>query len=281
MANRRFTTLSEATRAKWRSVPVLSVDRSDCGVEKLNLNGHELWSADRASTSRRLLSLTESSSKHLVVTPNVDHVLQMRTSDALQAAYRESSLRLIDGMPLVMLLRLLGARNARRNTGADLLENLVNDSVGGIQKIVILGGPPGLEAAVQTRVRADYPDSAVSVVPMPFITTVDDAASHEAIALIREADPDYVFLCLGAPKQEHWFLEWRHLLPDAVYIGAGASGEIFAGQVKRAPKLLQTVGCEWMWRLALEPRRLWKRYLRRGPSFILVVLKSVYWKWVR
>jgi N-acetylglucosaminyldiphosphoundecaprenol N-acetyl-beta-D-mannosaminyltransferase len=92
---------------------------------------------------------------------------------------------------------------------------------------------------------------------------------------IKNFAPDIVFLCLGAPKQESWFMEWRDLLPDGVYIGAGAAVDFAAGVSTRAPAQLQRLGMEWVWRLAQEPKRLAKRYLIKGPRFLVIAARSI------
>ena len=95
------------------------------------------------------------------------------------------------------------------------------------------------------------------------------------IAQLRDVAPDIVFVCLGAPKQELWYLQWRDQLPPAVYIGAGAAVDFAADRVRRAPKLVQRIGAEWVWRLAQEPRRLAGRYLGKGPAFLFVIGRSL------
>jgi N-acetylglucosaminyldiphosphoundecaprenol N-acetyl-beta-D-mannosaminyltransferase len=93
--------------------------------------------------------------------------------------------------------------------------------------------------------------------------------------MIRAAAPDIVLAGLGSPKQERWIDEHMEQYGAPVSIGVGISFSFICGQVPRAPRLLRAVGFEWAWRLACEPRRLWRRYLLRGSRFVPIVLRDL------
>lgn len=212
----------------------------------------------------------------LVVTPNVDQVLNLRHNESLRRAYDVASVRLIDGSPLKLLARVLGARSIQRITGADLLVEcfIAADRIG--WKIAVMGGSPGSGERAQTRLFGGNTGERFRQIELPALGSPADPRSTHSIEALSEFGPDLVFVCLGSPKQEEWYLHWRSLLPSAVYIGAGAALDFAAGDIRRAPKVLQHLGLEWLWRLLLEPRRLAHRYLIKGPKFIQVVIHS--WK---
>jgi N-acetylglucosaminyldiphosphoundecaprenol N-acetyl-beta-D-mannosaminyltransferase len=108
----------------------------------------------------------------------------------------------------------------------------------------------------------------------PFGFEKDTNENARIIEMIRKADPDILFVGLGAPKQEKWIYAHRHDFKVPVSIGIGAGFEFVSGMVKRAPKWMQGIGMEWLWRLAQEPGRLWKRYLVDDMSFFWLVLKQ-------
>jgi N-acetylglucosaminyldiphosphoundecaprenol N-acetyl-beta-D-mannosaminyltransferase len=92
--------------------------------------------------------------------------------------------------------------------------------------------------------------------------------------MIRDPKPDILFVGLGAPKQERWIYKYRNEYKVPVSIGVGVSFEFVSGMVKRAPLWMQRGGLEWFWRLMMEPKRLWKRYLIDDPIFFWLVFKQ-------
>lgn len=222
----------------------------------------------------RIDQLTKSGAAHLVVTANIDHIIDLHRHTELESAYQHASLRTIDGTPVLWLYRLLGAKDLHRHTGADLLEETAAASHRFNWTIAVTGGEESTLAAAATNLRLRYPQARVFAVPMPMLTTVDDAASGSTIQALTALKPDLVFVCLGAPKQESWFLQWKGELPPAVYIGAGAAVEFAAGTKRRAPRFAQRLGFEWAWRLGQEFRRLAPRYLVKGPQFVAIAFTT-------
>jgi N-acetylglucosaminyldiphosphoundecaprenol N-acetyl-beta-D-mannosaminyltransferase len=121
----------------------------------------------------------------------------------------------------------------------------------------------------------EFPTVRIVGVSSPDIDLSKDAAeSSDAIEAVRAAKPDLLFLALGAPKQEIWGLRIREAVAPAVIVGVGASLDFVAGEVKRAPRWVSQIGFEWLYRLAREPRRLWRRYLLRDPKFLAIVVRQ-------
>ncbi len=222
-----------------------------------------------------IAELIRESVPHLVVTANVDHVLNLVDDADLRSAYAAASVRLIDGAPVAMIARRLGLADVHRHTGADLLPQLVDKSRSAGWRIAITGGGDGVSAAAAARLQRLYPGASVFSVDFPWIASIDDPRSEEAIDELKQIDPDIVFLCLGSPKQEMWYAQWLNVLPPAVYVGAGAAVDFAAGRANRAPIPIQRIGLEWAWRLGQEPRRLAHRYLVKGPRFATVAVKSL------
>ncbi|MFC9760541.1 WecB/TagA/CpsF family glycosyltransferase [Rhodococcus jostii] len=236
------------------------------------------WKLDIASNSAVIARMSELRSglgQHLVVTMNVDQLLDLAEGSALADAYDIASMRLIDGMPIVFLARLLGAKDVHRNTGADLLIQCSEVASKMGWKIAIAGGKSTTAEKATRNLSMRYPSAEIVSIDFPMMEGSQLPLFEQVAAELRAVAPDLVFLCLGAPKQERWFLEHRELLPDGVYIGAGAAVDFAAGDIARSPVWLQRIGFEWAHRLVTEPRRLWRRYLVRGPRFISVVLASL------
>ncbi|MFU8945154.1 WecB/TagA/CpsF family glycosyltransferase [Mycetocola zhadangensis] len=211
----------------------------------------------------------------LIVTPNVDQTIDLDRDPGFREAYQRAALRLIDGAPLLVLARLLGATGVHRHTGADLLPFLVGESEREGWTVAIAGGAPGASDLAAARLRKAHPGAKVVSVPFPHLPDVGDPQSQAVVDNLYRHAPDIVFLCLGAPKQEMWFTHWRSVLPDAVYVGAGAAVDFAAGTASRAPRFLRRLGGEWLWRLVQEPRRLGRRYLLKGPAFLAIAYRSL------
>lgn len=243
--------------------------------ELVALGGRELFTGTGAELIDRLAGLVASDVPALIVTPNVDQVLELEENEEFRRAFDAASLRLIDGMPIVILARILGARGVHRHTGADLLPSVAGEARERGWRVAITGGADDVIEAAVRRLSKRYEGADVVGIPFPLISSPDDERARVAVAQLREHEPDVVFLCLGAPKQELWFTHWREELPAAVFVGAGAAVDFAAGTVLRAPAIVQRLALEWLWRLAREPRRLARRYLGRGPRFLAVIARSI------
>ncbi|MHA7141952.1 WecB/TagA/CpsF family glycosyltransferase [Arthrobacter sp. Sr33] len=243
--------------------------------EGVRLGRWRLFNGDTVQLLTEIGSLVDSKQPHLVVTPNVDQVLDLQESPALRRAYDAASLRLVDGAPLVAVLRLLGARDIHRHTGADLLPLMAEHSADTGWRIAILGGNGDVGRRAAATLMDSYPGSVVHSIPFPYVKDVSETASSNAVDALAAWKPAVVFICLGSPKQEAFFSHWRADLPPAVYIGAGAAADFAAGSKRRAPAAVQNLGLEWTWRLIQEPRRLAGRYLVKGPRFIRPAISSL------
>ncbi|MCC3266573.1 WecB/TagA/CpsF family glycosyltransferase [Arthrobacter gengyunqii] len=245
------------------------------GNDQIYLAGMPLFSGDENELKNALQSMINSDRQHLIVTANVDQAIDLADSASLYKAYERASLRLVDGMPLIVLARLLGVKNLPRHTGADLLPTAAAWSMKYGWRVAIVGGAAEIGAKAAILLCEKYPGSNISHIDFPVVSDVTAEACGAVAYSLRELDPDIVFICLGSPKQEKWMDHWSEHLPSAVFVGAGAAVDFAAGAKSRAPKSVQVLGLEWVWRLAQEPRRLAGRYLLKGPKFLLIVRNSL------
>jgi exopolysaccharide biosynthesis WecB/TagA/CpsF family protein len=239
------------------------------------LAGHTVFTGNDRELIEALVQLKAASRPQFVITPNVNQTLALEAEPRLRTAYETASLRLLDGMPLVLLARILGSRSAQRHTGADLLPKVVGRSVELNWKIAIAGGSNEASSRAASNLRSRYPGADVVPVSVPQLADVSDPQSTIVIEVLHQLRPDIVFLCLGSPKQEQWFVQWQSWLPAAVYVGAGAAVDFAAGHATRAPRWMQKACLEWLWRLGQEPSRLAGRYLIHGPGFAKIAARSI------
>jgi N-acetylglucosaminyldiphosphoundecaprenol N-acetyl-beta-D-mannosaminyltransferase len=240
------------------------------------IDGRSLFRGSSADLLTEFDKLQQAGGVHLVMTLNVDQLVCLEGSAAFRAAFDQSSIRTIDGWPVLQLSRILGAADVERLAGADLLPLCVQAASHFGWRVVLAGGADGVAERAVQRFRGRFPAADVWAQELPWSADGDSAATSEdaSVARLQAIKPDIVFVCLGAPKQELWVESRREYLPDAIYIGAGAALDFAAGVQRRAPRLLQRVGLEWVWRLMFSPRRLWRRYLLRGPRFALIAVSS-------
>ena len=174
-----------------------------------------------------------------------------------------------DGMPLVWGLKRLGVPSATRVYGPHLTPAILSRAAAEGIPVGFYGGSPQVLDRLIRRVSAEFPNLLIAYkMSPPFreTTVVEEAEIGRAI---NASGARILFVGLGCPKQELWMVRQRGSV-QAVMIGIGAAFDFLAGAKRQAPSLLQRSGLEWFFRLATEPRRLWKRYLSQNPRFVLL-----------
>jgi N-acetylglucosaminyldiphosphoundecaprenol N-acetyl-beta-D-mannosaminyltransferase len=204
-----------------------------------------------------------------IATPNVDHLRIISERPDLLRMVNEASLRIADGMPLVWASRLHGTPLPERITGAGLAFSLTTAAARAGTSIFLLGGDPGdaeAAAAVLKRLNPDLKIAGLMCPPPGF--EQDSVQMTEIGNALHSAKPDLVYSCFGFPKQELVISALRDRVPSTWFLGLGGSLAIVSGRTRRAPEWMQNIGMEWAWRLGLEPRRLFHRYIVRDLPFV-------------
>jgi N-acetylglucosaminyldiphosphoundecaprenol N-acetyl-beta-D-mannosaminyltransferase len=210
-----------------------------------------------------------------VVTPNAHHIVTLQDDFYFQEIYRNSFLSVSDGVPLLWAAKFLGTPLQGRVNGTDLFERLCAVGAEKGLKIFLLGGRPGAAEQAAQVLQHQHPNLKISGTYCPPYGFENDAREREHINnLVKTASPDILFVGLGAPKQEKWIYENYRQLAVPVSIGIGVSFELVSNMVTRAPVVMQRLGLEWLFRLLVEPRRLWKRYVLGNTIFVWLVIKQ-------
>jgi N-acetylglucosaminyldiphosphoundecaprenol N-acetyl-beta-D-mannosaminyltransferase len=208
--------------------------------------------------------------KHYVCLAPIHNVLACQDDPELKRIFNQSGLTTPDGMPLVWMAWAKGYRRADRVYGPDLMESLCRRSVGPGYRHFLLGGHPGVAQQVEALLERRFPGlRVVGTLSPPFSPMTGDREA-EMLATINAASPDIVWVALGSPRQEHWMADCIASLDATVLIGVGAAFDFLSGRKRQAPRWMQRSGLEWLFRLASEPRRLWRRYLRYPIFFLLL-----------
>ena len=174
-----------------------------------------------------------------------------------------------DGVPLVWALRALGHAEATRVYGPDLMARYCERSARTGTSIYLYGGRSDEALAQLTAALLErFPGLRIAGGWSPPFRELGDDERDEVAERINATGADVVWVGIGQPKQEKWMAEMRDRLQAPILAGVGAAFDFHAGLVAQAPDWMQRIGLEWVFRLAKEPRRLWRRYLRYNPRFV-------------
>jgi N-acetylglucosaminyldiphosphoundecaprenol N-acetyl-beta-D-mannosaminyltransferase len=197
---------------------------------------------------------------HQVATINADFVVNSLHDPELQRILQESDMATADGMPLVWGARLLGVPIEDRVTGADMVPALAERAAERDHSLFLLGARPGVAAQAADILVQRHPALKIAGVLSPPQSSVLEM-DPSIIETIRAARPDILLVAFGNPKQEKFINMYARQLQVPVMIGVGGTFDMIAGVTRRAPQWMQKSGLEWVYRLAQEPQRLWKRYV--------------------
>ena len=210
-----------------------------------------------------------------VVTPNAQHVLSLQRDTDFRDIYDKAFLAVPDGVSLLWSAKFLKTPLNGRVNGTDLFEELSAVAEKKGLKIFLLGGRPGAAEAAKRTLQARHPNLKIVGTYCPPYGFESQPGELALInSKIKAAAPDILFVGLGAPKQEKWIYNNYQELGVPVSLGIGVSFELVADMVQRAPLWMQKWGLEWLFRLIVEPKRLWKRYVMGNPQFMWLVLKQ-------
>lgn len=209
---------------------------------------------------------------HVVITANASHLCMMRRDDELRSATQAGDLAVADGMSVVWALRGLGRPVPERVAGVDLMTALLAAGDRESLRVYFLGARREVVEALVATCRTRYPGLVVAGSRDGYFKP--DA--HPAIVEeIRASAAHLLFVGMPSPFKETWVQRHRDRLAVPVIIGVGGSFDVLAGFIQRAPRLAQRLGLEWAWRLVMEPRKLWKRYLSTNTEFLWLVAREL------
>lgn len=234
-------------------------------MSRIKIFNYEVDSLRMSKAIDCILSWIDESSYpcRFVVTPNINHTVVLQKHTKLQNAYKDASLVLADGFPLILVSKLLRRPLPERVAGSELIPKLFETaSPDKIQKVFLLGAAEGVGERAATVIRSTYPSvEVVGVLSPSFGFENCKEQNKDIIRKINNAKPDVLVIGLGAPKQELWIHEHRKEIKAKVAFCVGATIDFIAGEKSQAPVWMRRVGLEWAHRILSEPRRLLGRYV--------------------
>jgi N-acetylglucosaminyldiphosphoundecaprenol N-acetyl-beta-D-mannosaminyltransferase len=211
-----------------------------------------------------------------VCTPNAQHIVLLSREIRLRQIYRDADLVVPDGFSLLLAARVLGSKFPERVCGVDLFEALCGSAAENGLRVFLLGGRPGSADSAASLMKIRHRGLEVDTYCPPFGFEKSESELARVADAVSQFRPNILFVALGAPKQEYWIYNHGLKLGVPVSLGVGGSFEMVAGIVPRAPRWIQDIGCEWLYRLAREPRRMWRRYLAGNIEFGLIILRQAF-----
>ena len=198
------------------------------------------------------------------------HALMVAQDDPeMLTALRGSTMVVPDGMPVVWAANLMGESLPNRVYGPELMRRYNERCRDRGHRVWLYGGrDQGSLAQLALDLRHSFPGIRIVGGYSPPFRPLTEAEEDEVVRQIEHDRPDVVWVGIGVPKQEKWMARMRDRLDAAALVGVGAAFDFHAGLVPQAPSWRQASGLEWVYRLAQEPRRLWKRYARYNPLFV-------------
>jgi N-acetylglucosaminyldiphosphoundecaprenol N-acetyl-beta-D-mannosaminyltransferase len=207
---------------------------------------------------------------------NVHTVMASAEDTELRAALFGSSLNVPDGQPLVWAINALGHSLAGRVYGPELMARACARSAESQQRFYLYGGRnQGALVQLALNLRQRYPGVKIVGGFSPPHRPLTSQEQQAVIGEINRSRADVVWIGIGVPKQEKWMAQMRGQLEAPVLIGVGAAFDFHAGLVPQAPTWIQDSGLEWAYRLAHEPRRLGRRYIRYNPRFVYAFARQL------
>jgi len=210
----------------------------------------------------------------VVCVANVHMIMEAHWHPDFNSVLQRADLVTPDGMPLVWMIKMLGAYNPSRVAGMDILLSLCKSAPEQNVSVFFLGSQEEILDRMGEKLRRDFPNLKVAgMQPLPF-RPLNPEEDKAIIQSINNSGASIVFVSLGCPKQEFWMTQHKDRI-QAVMIGLGGAFPVYAGIHKRAPRLVRDCGLEWLYRLLQEPRRLWGRYSKTIPPFIYLAVKQL------
>jgi N-acetylglucosaminyldiphosphoundecaprenol N-acetyl-beta-D-mannosaminyltransferase len=243
---------------------------------RVDLSGTLIDQVDRVAAIESIRDFLMSGTAHQIVTVNLDFLSIASTDARFQQTINDADLAVPDGMPVVWLSKLKGQSLSERVTGVDLVDECCAIAAETGDSVFLLGAGPGVADEAAKRLVERHPGLRVAGTYSPAMGKLSTDENAHMLQLVREAAPGFLFVALGAPRQDTWIHDHLDELNVPVSMGVGCVFDLIAGSVTRAPDWMQRFGFEWAYRLVQEPGRLWRRYLLKDiPTLGRLALDAV------
>jgi N-acetylglucosaminyldiphosphoundecaprenol N-acetyl-beta-D-mannosaminyltransferase len=235
---------------------------------QVNILGVSVTATNLSEATARIMQWISAKERTYVCVTGVHGIMESQRQPDLKAVHNAAGMVTPDGMPLVYIGKAAGHPSCGRVYGPDLMLEVCRQSVVHGYRHFFYGTTPQTLSLLTSRLTERFPGLQIAGTYSPPFRALTEAERIEVIGQINRASADIVWVGLSTPKQERWMAQNRSDLTAPVLIGVGAAFDFHAGTVRQAPRWMQPLCLEWLFRLLVEPRRLWKRYLLNNPQFL-------------
>ncbi len=243
-------------------------------LERVNILGVGVSAINMEQALAAFREWIERGSRQYVCVTPAHAVMDCYRDPSLQAVFNESGLTTPDGMAIVWLLRMHGRQHVGRVYGPDLMRAVCRISIEKGWRHYLYGGQPGVVECLKSTLEAEYEGICVVGMYSPPFRPMTEEEDRQVIAAINAASPDIVWVGISSPRQERWMHDHLGQLNASVMVGVGAAFDFVSGCKPQAPRWMQRIGMEWLFRLWMEPGRLWPRY-SQYPRFVILALAQL------
>jgi N-acetylglucosaminyldiphosphoundecaprenol N-acetyl-beta-D-mannosaminyltransferase len=255
-------------------VPISQSNMSKTDFERITFMGCPLDVVTPDKAADRAIEWCRGARRpHTLVTVNAAMLVMMQSDPALARACCAGDLIVADGVPVVWASRLATSGLPSRVAGVDLMANLLRRGSEARLSAFFLGAKEDVVVGLARLCEDKYPGLRVAGYRNGYFGEKD---YQDVIGRIGNSGADMLFVGMPTPFKEIWCEEHRDELGVPLIMGVGGSFDVLTGRIRRAPVLLQNLGMEWFWRLAMEPRKMWKRYLICNSRFIGTVARLTF-----
>jgi N-acetylglucosaminyldiphosphoundecaprenol N-acetyl-beta-D-mannosaminyltransferase len=241
-------------------------------IERVNILGVGISVLNLDSALAAIRDSVATHKKGYICVTGVHGVMEAQDSPVFRAILNGAFLNTPDGMPMVWLGKYNGHASMSRVYGPDLTLDIFAWSQKSGCTHFFYGGQPGVAEDLRRNMEAKFPGIVVAGCYSPPFRPLNVEEEAAFIAAIDRLKPDIIWVGLSTPKQERFMAEYLPKLNTTLMIGVGAAFDFYAGRTRQAPRWIQRSGFEWLYRLCNEPRRLWKRYLKNNPLFVMKII---------
>jgi N-acetylglucosaminyldiphosphoundecaprenol N-acetyl-beta-D-mannosaminyltransferase len=242
-------------------------------LERICILGIPISEVTCKSEVMSIEALLEDSNSHYIIYANVHVLVTAQKDEFLRLALQGADMVSPDGMPIIWASRLLGKSGMEKCSGPDIMELLLAKGVKRGYRHYFYGSTSDTLERLRRKLESGFPGIQIAGMMSPPFRKLTQEEDQAIVDELNRLNPDFIWVGLGAPKQEIWMNEHRNRLKHGVMLGVGAAFNFLAGNMKRAPRWMQSAGMEWLFRLSKEPKRLWRRYLYTNSVFFLYMVR--------
>jgi N-acetylglucosaminyldiphosphoundecaprenol N-acetyl-beta-D-mannosaminyltransferase len=244
-------------------------------LQRVNILGVRVNAIDMSIAVGAVRQWIDKDDRNFVCVTGVHGVIESYRDPTLRKIHNAAGLVTPDGMPLVWLGRMMGFAQIKRVYGPDLMLAMCEYSIGRAYSHFLYGGGPEVPEKLAEELKDRFPGLKVAGTYSPPFRDLTPDEDEGVIEMINDSGAQIVWIGLSTPKQEKWMSAHSKKLKAPVLIGVGAAFDIHSGLKPQAPMWMRSSGLEWLFRLATEPKRLWRRYAINNPMFVALAARQL------